>query len=109
CGSPIPRREPHEILPGAPGIAGMACGRRMDPNSLSTVTVTERRGSGCGTAQLLRCAASPVILRAWVMFESPEWTPDGAALIVKVLPEGDTIGPAGDSAAKADLALPNDS
>lgn len=52
---------------------------------------------------------SSVIPRAWVMFESPEWTPDGAALIVKVLPEGDTIGPAGDSAAKAALALPNDS
>ena len=52
---------------------------------------------------------SSVISRAWVMFESPEWTPDGAALIVKVLPEGDTIGQSDDSIADATLALPNDS
>ncbi|HXE60442.1 MAG TPA: hypothetical protein VN607_07030, partial [Gemmatimonadaceae bacterium] len=52
---------------------------------------------------------SPVILRTWALFESPEWTPDGAALIVKVLPEGDTIGESEDSATKAALALPNDS
>jgi dipeptidyl aminopeptidase/acylaminoacyl peptidase len=52
---------------------------------------------------------SSVILRAWVMFESPEWTPDGAALMVKALPEGDTIGQTEDSVGKAALALPNDS
>lgn len=50
---------------------------------------------------------SSVFPRTWVLFESPEWTPDGAALIVKVLPEGDTIGQSGDSIAKA--TLPNDS
>ncbi len=52
---------------------------------------------------------SSVIPRAYLLFELPEWTPDGAAVIVKVLPEGDTIGQSGDSIAKATLALPNDS
>lgn len=51
---------------------------------------------------------SSVIPRAYLLFETPAWTPDGASLIVKVLPEGDTIGQSEDSVAKAALALPND-
>ncbi len=58
------------------------------------------------TATVKRVSSATV--RVYFMFESPEWTPDGRALLVKVLPEGDTIGQSEDSVSKAALAMPND-
>ena len=52
---------------------------------------------------------SDVIAHPFFAHEAPQWTPDGTALLLKVLPEGDTIEGTPDSLARAPVRSPNDS
>lgn len=52
---------------------------------------------------------SDVIAHPFFAHEAPQWTPDGTALLLKVLPEGDTIEGTPDSLARSPATSPNDS
>lgn len=52
---------------------------------------------------------SDVVAHPFFAHEAPQWTPDGSALLLKVLPEGDTIEGTPDSLARAAAWRPNDS
>lgn len=52
---------------------------------------------------------SDVIAHPFFAHEAPQWTPDGTALLLKVLPEGDTIEGTPDSLARSPATSPNGS
>lgn len=59
---------------------------------------------GTGTVRRV----SPVIAHPFLGYQAPQWTPDGTALLLKVLPEGDTIEGTPDSIERAPAGVPND-
>lgn len=51
---------------------------------------------------------SAVVAHAFLGYQAPQWTPNGTALVAKILPEGDTIEGTPDSIERAPAATPND-
>jgi dipeptidyl aminopeptidase/acylaminoacyl peptidase len=73
-----------------------------DRDGLEHLWVWDRK-----TATIRR--VSDVIAHPFFAHEAPQWTPDGTALLLKVLSEGETIEGTPDSLAQAPRTLPNDS